>query len=84
MRNGLRKTLLLAGLAAGIALPAAADEAANRLAVEHLYAGTLAAGDEQLAAILESDSGNDDARIGLGTIRFVRAIAVAPIRSVPP
>ena len=74
MRNGLRKTLLLAGLAAGMALPAAADEAANRLAVEHLYAGTLQAGDEQLSAILAGDPANDDARIGLGTIRFVRAI----------
>jgi len=75
MRNGrLRRTLLIAGLVAGFGLPAAADEAANRLAVEHLYAGTLAAGDEALSAILAADPGNDDARIGLGTIRFVGAV----------
>ena len=55
-------------------VPAAADEAANRIAVDHLYAGTLAAGDAELAAILAADPGNDDARIGLGTIRFVRSI----------
>jgi hypothetical protein len=66
--------LWLAAALAGTGLPAAADEAANRLAVEHLYAGTLAAGDTALAAILAADPNNDDARIGLGTIRFVRSI----------
>ena len=65
---------LAAMLAGGFAAPALADEAANQLAVEHLYAGTLAAGDAELAAILAADPGNDDARIGLGTIRFVRSI----------
>ena len=70
----LRKSLALAVILAGTSLPAAADEAANRIAVEHLYAGTLAAGDAELAAILAADPANDDARIGLGTIRFVRAI----------
>ena len=61
-------------LAATIALPASADEAANKIAVDHLYAGTLAAGDAELAAILAADPKNDDARIGLGTIRFVRSV----------
>jgi len=72
--GGFRKTLWLATAFAGLSLPAAADEAANRIAVEHLYAGTLAAGDTELAAILAADPANDDARIGLGTIRFVRSI----------
>ncbi len=67
-------TSLAIALAATVALPAAADEVANRIAVEHLYAGTLAAGDAELAAILAADPENDDARIGLGTIRFVRSI----------
>jgi len=67
-------TSLAIALAATAALPAAADEAANRIAVDHLYAGTLAAGDAELAAILAADPKNDDARIGLGTIRFVRSI----------
>lgn len=70
----LRKSLVLAAALAGASLPALADEAANKIAVDHLYAGTLAAGDTELAAILAADPKNDDARIGLGTIRFVRAI----------
>lgn len=65
---------LAIALLATLAIPAHADEAANRIAVEHLYAGTLAAGDAELAAILAADPNNDDARIGLGTIRFVRSI----------
>lgn len=72
-----RHALMMSGLAAAIlaaTAPARADEAANRIAVEHLYAGTLAAGDAELAAILAADPKNDDARIGLGTIRFVRSI----------
>jgi hypothetical protein len=70
----LRKSLAFAAALAGASLPALADEAANKIAVEHLYAGTLAGGDTELAAILAADPKNDDARIGLGTIRFVRAI----------
>ncbi|MCB1503176.1 MAG: hypothetical protein KDK07_25935 [Bauldia sp.] len=68
-------TITAAAIAlAAFSLPGLADEAANKLAVEHLYAGTLAAGDTELAAILAADPKNDDARIGLGTIRFVRSI----------
>lgn len=70
----LRMSLALAAALACASIPAHADEAANKIAVEHLYAGTLAAGDTELAAILAADPANDDARIGLGTIRFVRAI----------
>ncbi|MCP4386115.1 MAG: hypothetical protein GY798_32700 [Hyphomicrobiales bacterium] len=54
--------------------PAYADEAANQAAVFHLEAGTLSAGDAELAAILGADPANDDARMGLGTIRFIKAI----------
>ncbi len=67
----------LAGAVVALAMaeaPASANQAANKIAVDSLYAGTLAAGDSELAAILAADPGNDDARIGLGTIRFVRAI----------
>ena len=74
LRRSIQRTLTLAGLVAGISLPAVADEAANKIAVESLYAGTLEFGDDQLSAILASDPQNDDARIGLGTIRFVRAV----------
>jgi len=69
-----RLALLAAGLLLAAPLPAAADEAAAQLAASHLYAGTLAVGDSQLTAILDKDPGNDEARIGLGTIRFIRAV----------
>jgi hypothetical protein len=69
-----KKALIAGAVVALAASSAVADEAANKLAVDHLYAGTLAAGDAELAAILEADPSNDDARIGLGTIRFVRSI----------
>jgi hypothetical protein len=61
-------------LFAASAFPAAADEAAGKLAVTHLEAGTLADGEAALAAIVAKDTGNADATIGLGTIRFVRAM----------
>jgi hypothetical protein len=61
--------LLLAGT-----WPAAADEAAAKLAASHLEAGTLSAGEAELSALLDKDPGNDEARLGLGTIRFIRAV----------
>ena len=65
----------LAGIALLAAtLPAAADEAARTLAAGHLEAGTLAEGDAALTAILAADAANDDARYGLGVIRFVDAV----------
>ena len=61
----------MTGIAA-VGVPAAADEAARQATVAtHLEAGTLAAGETELAAILAKDPMNDDARLGLGTIRFV-------------
>ncbi|WP_421722860.1 hypothetical protein [Bauldia sp.] len=57
-----------------LASPSLADEAANEIAVGHLEAGTLTQGDAALAAVLETDPGNDDARMGLGAIRFVAAL----------
>lgn len=53
---------------------ASADTAAQQLAVKHLEAGTLAAGDAELGAIVAADPNNADARMGLGVIRFVRAV----------
>jgi hypothetical protein len=71
-RTRLAFAAVLAVLAA--VRPAAADEAAAKLAASHLEAGSLAAGDKELAALLERDPANDDARMGLGAIRFVRAV----------
>jgi hypothetical protein len=66
----------VAGLALSTlaAFPAASDEAARQLAAEYLAAGTLAEGDAALSAMLAADAANDDARFGLGVIRFVDAI----------
>ncbi len=61
----------LLGLAAA---PALADDAARTLAAHHLAAGTLADGDAALSTLLAADPTNDDARFGLGVIRFVDAV----------
>lgn len=63
-----------AALLAFAATPGTADEAARTLAAEHLAAGTLADGDAALSALIEADATNDDARFGLGVIRFVDAV----------
>lgn len=67
-------TLAAAAALLGLTAPALADEAARTLAAEHLSAGTLAEGDAALSAILAADATNDDARFGLGVIRFVDAV----------
>lgn len=54
--------------------PASADEAAVETTAANLAAGTLATGESALTAIIESDPGNDEARMGLGVVRFVAAI----------
>ncbi|HZP19965.1 MAG TPA: hypothetical protein VFB16_07110 [Bauldia sp.] len=75
MARGRFWTLLTA---MGVALSAAgsvrADEAAQKLTAEHLAAGTLAAGDVALSALVERDPADNDARFGLGVVRFVRAV----------
>src|SRR5262245_25625089 len=65
---------LLALISVGLAQPAAADDAAAKVAAAHLEAGTLSAGESELSALLDKDAGNDEARMGLGTIRFIRAV----------
>lgn len=52
---------------------AAAQEAAA-LTRQHFEAGTLAEGDAALAARLAANGGDDEARFGLGMIRFGRAL----------
>ena len=65
--------LVLATVSAAIQ-PAYADEATQEATVSHLYAGTLAAGEADLAALVAADATNDDARVGLGVIQFVQTI----------
>jgi hypothetical protein len=61
-------------LASTAVVPARADEEARALTVSHLEAGTLADGEAALAEIVASDATNADAQLGLGVIRFMRAI----------
>jgi hypothetical protein len=74
------RTISIAGLSAalialaGLAGPASADEAAAKLAADHLYAGTLADGETALAALLDKDPENGEARVGLAAVKFVHAI----------
>lgn len=53
---------------------ARADTASAELVREHLYAGTLVAGEAALAAKVNADGGDREARFGLGLTRFARAV----------
>ncbi len=66
--------LIVVAFMLGIAAPAAADEAAQALAVRHIEAGTLAAGEAQLTALVARDPANNDARFGLGGLQFLIAV----------
>jgi hypothetical protein len=54
--------------------PAHADDAARQATADNFAAGTLKAGDAALAAMAQKDPANQDARLGLGMIRFVAAV----------
>jgi hypothetical protein len=78
IHDSLRKGLTLA-VAAVICFCLAhentcAGEASAQLAREHLYAGTLVAGASALAAKVTADSGDREARFGLGLVSFARAV----------
>jgi hypothetical protein len=70
------------GAALGLALAAAisgapgafADDAAKIEAVRALESGALADGATSLTAMIAADPGNDDARFGLGMVRFIQAV----------
>jgi hypothetical protein len=51
----------------------AADETVA-LVEKHLQAGTLAAGEQALEAVLKQQPRDDQARFGLGTVQFLRAV----------
>src|SRR4051794_23504038 len=66
---------LLVSLAAAVVEPSSARaQDAVALTQEHLYAGTLAAGESALAALSQRNAGDDNARFGLAGVRFMRAI----------
>lgn len=51
-----------------------ATEASAELTRQHLYAGTLKEGEEELSAKIVADGTDREARFGLGLIRFARAV----------
>lgn len=71
VRRGAAAAVFACGLGAGGW--AAADQAAADLTRRYAEAGDLTGGDAALAAIIASDPANQEARLGLGLIRFLRA-----------
>src|SRR5207248_10827580 len=78
VQASLRKGLMLAVAALiCLCLPyghSRAGEASAQLAREHLYAGTLVAGASALAAKVDADSADREARFGLGLVSFARVV----------
>jgi hypothetical protein len=74
LRNGIRLGLAIVASLAIVGTPARANEASADLTRQHLYAGTLAAGETELAARVAADSTDREARYGLGFVRFARAV----------
>jgi hypothetical protein len=69
------RRIAVAGFAlAALSLPALADEAAQATARRNIEAGSFAAGDAELSATVAADPSNNDARMGLGAIRFLAAV----------
>lgn len=69
-----RHLALIAVMAFGIPAVARAQDSSAEIASRHLTGGTLAAGDEALEARLAADPSDRDAHLGLGLIRFARAV----------
>jgi hypothetical protein len=68
-----RLTALVLPLFLVAPLTAHAQDAAA-LTSTHLYAGTVAQGETELAALVAREPGSSEARFGLGGVRFVRAV----------
>jgi hypothetical protein len=68
----LRRLFALAACAA--ALPAVAADPPTSPAEKHLHSGKLADGETALLLALDATPADDEARFGLGVIRFVRAV----------
>jgi hypothetical protein len=66
------RTLIALGLLAVVAAPAAAAD--PPLAEKYLHAGELAKGEQALERALAAAPKDDQARFGLGVVRFVRSV----------
>lgn len=69
-----RPLVLVAVMALALPAAARAQDSSAEIASRHLTGGTLAAGDEALVARLAADPSDADAHLGLGLIRFARAV----------
>lgn len=75
MRRCVAVGVAALGLLLGLSfVPASADEAARAETIKALDSGKLEDGAVALTAMFTADGLNDDARFGLGIIRFVQAI----------
>jgi hypothetical protein len=66
--------IAVAAIVLASAIPATADEAARTLTVDTLESGDLAAGADELSAMVDVDGDNHDARLGLGMVQFLQAV----------
>jgi hypothetical protein len=69
-----KRLVLIAVMAVGVPAIARAQDSSAEIASRHLTSGTLAAGDAALAARLAANPADRDAHLGLGLIRFARAV----------
>ncbi len=69
-----KRLALIAVMAFGTPAIARAQDSSAEIASRHLTSGTLAAGDAALAARLAANPNDRDAHLGLGLIRFARAV----------
>src|SRR3954469_4160676 len=79
LRNDRRPARLAIALALGLGALVCGPSAgraqdAVALTQQHLYAGTLAAGETALAALSQRSPADDNARFGLAGVQFMRAV----------
>lgn len=72
--SAFKRLLLIAAMALGSPAIALAQDSSAGIASQHLTRGTLAAGDMALEARLAANPNDADAHLGLGLIRFARAV----------
>jgi hypothetical protein len=65
---------MLGLMLAALLSPSAAPPGPGPLAARYLYAGDLLAGEKALVARLKEEPADDEARFGLGVIRFLRGV----------
>jgi hypothetical protein len=70
----MRRVILVLTIVTLSVRGASASEESVALVEKHLQAGTLAAGETALEAVLKQNPRDDEARFGLGAVQFVRSV----------